>query len=204
MVRAGGGWGAQTPRISPNSGRGVKAHGYQAPMGRMSLASVMPKAEGCSSAAHPPPAGVSPQPYTLYSPCPLPSALPSPPLSEDDDFPPDAPALEVSDSDSDENLSPGGSLDLDSGRHAIPAYSAPLPPPPSARRKGTAPPAWPLNRAPLPLLPTCLPFACPVPGHGSAHPLTCGHGPSASAPCPSTGAHKPQASLCPACGHDPS
>ncbi|XP_006014950.1 transcription factor Spi-B isoform X2 [Alligator sinensis] len=55
------------------------------------------------------------QPYTLYSPCPLPSALPSPPLSEDDDFPPDAPALEVSDSDSDENLSPGGSLDLDSG-----------------------------------------------------------------------------------------
>ncbi|XP_067408370.1 transcription factor Spi-B [Emydura macquarii macquarii] len=67
------------------------------------------------SQSHLPPEDYAPQPYALHGACPPAGALASPPVSEDEEFHLDSPALEVSDSDSDENLSSGGSPGYETG-----------------------------------------------------------------------------------------
>ncbi|KAH1181263.1 hypothetical protein KIL84_002197 [Mauremys mutica] len=55
------------------------------------------------------------EPCAPYGACPPSGALASPPVSEDEEFPLESPALEVSDSDSDENLSAEGSPGYEAG-----------------------------------------------------------------------------------------
>ncbi|XP_074872237.1 transcription factor Spi-B [Carettochelys insculpta] len=71
--------------------------------------------EGAPAQTHLLPQGYSAQPCAPYATCPPCSALASPPGSEDEELSLESPALEVSDSDSDENLSAEGSPDCDAG-----------------------------------------------------------------------------------------
>uniref|UniRef100_A0A8C0QLY8 Spi-B transcription factor n=1 Tax=Chelonoidis abingdonii TaxID=106734 RepID=A0A8C0QLY8_CHEAB len=72
--------------------------------------------EGASPGqSHLPADNYSAQPCAPYGACPPSGALASPPVSEDEEFPLENPALEVSDSDSDENLSAEGSPGYEAG-----------------------------------------------------------------------------------------
>uniref|UniRef100_A0A8C8S0N5 ETS domain-containing protein n=1 Tax=Pelusios castaneus TaxID=367368 RepID=A0A8C8S0N5_9SAUR len=82
---------------------------------QLSLDAVYTLEGGLPTQSHLQPEGYNPQPYPPYGACPPVGALASPPVSEDEEFHLDSPALEVSDSDSDENLSPGGSPSYDAG-----------------------------------------------------------------------------------------
>ncbi|CAM4690606.1 unnamed protein product [Lepidochelys olivacea] len=85
------------------------------PYPQLSLEAVYSLEGALPAQSHLPLDDYSAQPCAPYGPCPPSGTLASPPVSEDEEFPLESPALEVSDSDSDENLSPEGSPGYEAG-----------------------------------------------------------------------------------------
>uniref|UniRef100_A0A8C0J0R2 Spi-B transcription factor n=1 Tax=Chelonoidis abingdonii TaxID=106734 RepID=A0A8C0J0R2_CHEAB len=97
------------PRISPSASQSPLAGRGQGLRASPVTSRHVPRAGPVN------PFSCSLQPCAPYGACPPSGALASPPVSEDEEFPLENPALEVSDSDSDENLSAEGSPGYEAG-----------------------------------------------------------------------------------------